>query len=107
MYIGRDEVGTSCDIERFKMNTSMKYLVYCTSSKSHCGEVLFQGPIQCGDNSREASTENDKHSFDNQHCNPFIRMNNARAHTYIAVNSLTSGEILRAAFIGMIHLEVW
>ena len=37
------------------------FVVYCISLKSRCGEILFQGPVWCGDNSRAASAEIDKH----------------------------------------------
>ena len=48
-------------------------------------EILFQGPVQYGDNSRAASTEINKHacSFDNQHCHPFVCVNIAPAYIYI------------------------
>ena len=36
----------------------------------------------------------------------YVRMNIARAHTYIAVDPLPRGEISIAAFIGMICLKV-
>ena len=31
--------------------------IYRISLKSHCGEVLFQGPVWCGNNSRVSSIE--------------------------------------------------
>ena len=43
--------------------------------------------------------------FDNQHCNPFVQLNNTHAHTHVAVDPLSSGEISRAAFIGRICLK--
>ena len=36
-------------------------------------------------------------SFDNQHCSPFVRMNIACAHTYMAVDPSPCGNILRVA----------
>ena len=36
-------------------------IIYRISSKSCRGEILFQGPVWCGDNSRAASTEIDTH----------------------------------------------
>ena len=80
---------------------------YHISSKSRCSEILFQGPVWCSDNLRAASAEINKCGVDNQHCSPFVCMNNTHAHHIIAVDPLPCSEILRVAFIWMICLKVW
>ena len=44
------------------ISTNISGYKYRISSKSHCGEILFQGPVWCGDNSRAVSTEIDTHA---------------------------------------------
>ena len=66
--------------------------VYCISSKSHRGKILFQGPVWCGNNSRAVFTE-------------IVCMYNARVHTYVVIDPLPHDKILRAVFIGMSWLK--
>ena len=40
----------------------LMHTIYRISSKSRRGEILFQGSVWCGDNSRAASTEIDTHA---------------------------------------------
>ena len=49
--------------------------IYRISSKSHRGEILFQGSVWCGDNSRAASTEIDMHARTQ------LQLELCRAHT--------------------------
>ena len=54
-----------------------------------------------------ASTEIDKHvALTISTIALFVRMNNTRVHTYIAVDPFPSGKISRVAFLVMVHQEV-
>ena len=82
--------------------------IYRISSKSRHSEILFQGSVWCGNNSRAArfrgwrlQRSTRTHAYTPSIISLFVSMCNARAHTYIAGDPLPCGEISRAAFIGM------
>ena len=76
---------------------------YKISSKFYHGKILFQCPVWCGDNfGGGACRDRQTCNFDNQHCCPFVCMNIVCARTYIVVDPLPCGKILRVTFIGMI-----
>ena len=71
-----------------------QHINYRTSSKSCHGEILFQGPVWCDNNSRAARFQGrclqrlilmHVHSFDNK---PFVCTHNACVYTYIAGDPL-------------------
>ena len=92
-------------------------LLHCTSnlyhisSKSHRGEILFPGPVWCGDNSRAARFRGQHlqrsactcaHSFNNKPICMHINNIVMSMHIHVeAVDPLPCSEILRVAFIGM------
>ena len=87
-------------------HTKYKYHI---SSKSCCGEILFQGPVWCSNNLRVVSTVIEKHTTLTisiaAHC-----MHGYCVCEYvyvIVIDPLPCSEILRATFTEMICLEVW
>ena len=81
---------------------------YRISSKSRRGEILFQGSVWCGDNSRAARFRGWHLQRSTRTCaympsiiSLFVCMYNVRAHMYIAGDPLPCSKISRVAFIGM------
>ena len=83
------------------------YYAYHISLKSHYGEILFQSPVRCGNNSRAASIEIDKHTTSTISIAAHLYVWILCVHICIGVDPLPCGEISRVAFIGMIYLKGW
>ena len=92
------------------MHNNVLCVLYNNSLKPNCGEIIFQGPVWCGDNSGQLDIKGgicrgqQRCGCDNQHCSPCVHMNIACAHTHIAVDPLQCSKISRVEFIGMIYM---